>query len=155
MPVSAVLVSAALLAAIEPAMFNSSGDAIAAEPMFMNLLLLKFWIVSLTIISPLRTERISHNNFIRFSCQTSLNYWLKVSPCPIIPAHRHDELLKIFWNPGSADWFGKPILRLVEAGARGSNWGDHYGPFGGNAGVSVLAGGRIAGKKAAAERPWS
>jgi succinate dehydrogenase/fumarate reductase flavoprotein subunit len=51
-------------------------------------------------------------------------------------------------------WEGKPIPRLYEAGALGSIWGDHYGPFGGNIGVSVLAGGRIAGKNAAAERLW-
>jgi hypothetical protein len=52
-------------------------------------------------------------------------------------------------------WDGKPVLRLYEAGALGSIWGDHYGPFGGNVGVSVLAGGRIAGRNAAAEKPWS
>jgi succinate dehydrogenase/fumarate reductase flavoprotein subunit len=51
-------------------------------------------------------------------------------------------------------WDGKPIPRLYEAGALGSIWGDHYGPFGGNVGVSVLAGGRIAGRNAAAEKPW-
>jgi len=52
-------------------------------------------------------------------------------------------------------WDGKPIPRLYEAGALGSVWGDHYGPFGGNVGVSVLVGGRIAGRNAAAEKPWS
>jgi succinate dehydrogenase/fumarate reductase flavoprotein subunit len=52
-------------------------------------------------------------------------------------------------------WDGNPIPRLYEAGALGSIWGDHYGPFGGNVGVSVLAGGRIAGKNAAAEKSWS
>jgi succinate dehydrogenase/fumarate reductase flavoprotein subunit len=52
-------------------------------------------------------------------------------------------------------WDGKPIARLYEAGALGSIWGDHYGPFGGNVGVSVVAGGRIAGRNAAAEKPWS
>jgi succinate dehydrogenase/fumarate reductase flavoprotein subunit len=51
-------------------------------------------------------------------------------------------------------WEGKPIARLYEAGALGSIWGDHYGPFGGNIGVSVLAGGRIAGRNAAAEKVW-
>ncbi len=49
---------------------------------------------------------------------------------------------------------GKPIPRLYEAGALGSIWGDHYGPAGGNVGISVLAGGRIAGRYAAAEKPW-
>ena len=42
MPVSVVLVSAVLPAAIEPATFKSSGDAIAAEPTPINFLLLKF-----------------------------------------------------------------------------------------------------------------
>jgi hypothetical protein len=37
----------------------------------------------------------------------------------------------------------------------GSIWGDHYGPAGANVGISVLAGGRIAGRNAAAEKPWS
>lgn len=49
---------------------------------------------------------------------------------------------------------GKPIPRLYEAETLGSIWGDHYGPFGGNVGISVLAGGRIAGRNAAAEKPW-
>lgn len=49
---------------------------------------------------------------------------------------------------------GNPIPRLYETGALGSIWGDHYGPFGGNVGVSVLAGGRIAGRHASAEKPW-
>jgi hypothetical protein len=50
---------------------------------------------------------------------------------------------------------GKPIPRLYEAGVLGSIWGDHYGPAGANVGISVLAGGRIAGRNAAAEHPWS
>lgn len=50
---------------------------------------------------------------------------------------------------------GKPIPRLYEAGALGSIWGDHYGPAGANVGISVLAGGRIAGRNAAAEVPWT
>jgi hypothetical protein len=49
---------------------------------------------------------------------------------------------------------GNPIPRLYEAGALGSIWGDHYGPSGANVGISVLAGGRIAGRHAAAEKPW-
>jgi predicted oxidoreductase len=49
---------------------------------------------------------------------------------------------------------GSPIHRLYEAGALGSIWGDHYGPSGANVGISVLAGGRIAGRHAAAEKPW-
>jgi predicted oxidoreductase len=49
---------------------------------------------------------------------------------------------------------GNPIPRLYEAGVLGSIWGDHYGPFGANIGISVLAGGRIAGMNAAAEQPW-
>jgi succinate dehydrogenase/fumarate reductase flavoprotein subunit len=51
-------------------------------------------------------------------------------------------------------WDGKPIPRLYEAGVMGSIWGDHYGPAGANVGISVLAGGRIAGRSAAAEKPW-
>lgn len=47
---------------------------------------------------------------------------------------------------------GKPIPRLYGAGTLGSIYGDHYGPFGGNVGISVLAGGRIAGRHAAAEK---
>jgi len=50
---------------------------------------------------------------------------------------------------------GKPVPRLYEAGVLGSIWGDHYGPAGANVGISVLAGGRIAGRNAAAEKPWS
>jgi hypothetical protein len=50
---------------------------------------------------------------------------------------------------------GNPIPRLYEAGVLGSIWGDHYGPAGANVGISVLAGGRIAGRNAAAEKPWS
>ncbi len=46
----------------------------------------------------------------------------------------------------------KPVPRLYEAGVLGSIWGDHYGPAGANVGISVLAGGRIAGRNAAAER---
>jgi hypothetical protein len=42
MPVSAFLVSAVLAAAIEPEIFRSSGDAIAAELAIMNFRLLKF-----------------------------------------------------------------------------------------------------------------
>jgi len=49
---------------------------------------------------------------------------------------------------------GRPIPRLYEAGVMGSIWGDHYGPAGANVGISVLAGGRIAGRNAAAEHPW-
>jgi hypothetical protein len=41
MLVSAVLVPEPLLAAIEPAAFKSSGDAIAAEPTIMNFRLVK------------------------------------------------------------------------------------------------------------------
>jgi succinate dehydrogenase/fumarate reductase flavoprotein subunit len=52
------------------------------------------------------------------------------------------------------DWDGNPIPRLYEAGTLGSIWGDHYGPAGANVGISVLAGGRIAGRYAAAEKPW-
>jgi succinate dehydrogenase/fumarate reductase flavoprotein subunit len=52
------------------------------------------------------------------------------------------------------DHDGEPIPRLYEAGALGSIWGDHYGPSGANVGISVLAGGRIAGRYAAAEKPW-
>jgi succinate dehydrogenase/fumarate reductase flavoprotein subunit len=50
---------------------------------------------------------------------------------------------------------GRPIPRLYEAGVLGSIWGDHYGPAGANVGISVLAGGRIAGRNAAAENPWA
>jgi succinate dehydrogenase/fumarate reductase flavoprotein subunit len=50
---------------------------------------------------------------------------------------------------------GKPIPRLYEAGVMGSIWGDHYGPAGANVGISVLAGGRIAGRNAAAEKSWA
>jgi succinate dehydrogenase/fumarate reductase flavoprotein subunit len=50
---------------------------------------------------------------------------------------------------------GSPIPRLYEAGVLGSIWGDHYGPSGANVGISVLAGGRIAGRNAAAEKPWT
>ena len=50
---------------------------------------------------------------------------------------------------------GKPIPRLYEAGVLGSIWGDHYGPAGANVGISVLAGGRIAGRNAATEKPWA
>jgi succinate dehydrogenase/fumarate reductase flavoprotein subunit len=50
---------------------------------------------------------------------------------------------------------GNPIPRLYEAGVLGSIWGDHYGPSGANVGISVLAGGRIAGRNAAAEKPWA
>lgn len=50
---------------------------------------------------------------------------------------------------------GKPVPRLYEAGVLGSIWGDHYGPAGANVGISVLAGGRIAGRNAATERPWA
>jgi len=53
------------------------------------------------------------------------------------------------------DQDGKPIPRLYEAGVMGSIWGDHYGPAGANVGISVLAGGRIAGRNAATEKPWS
>lgn len=49
---------------------------------------------------------------------------------------------------------GNAIPRLYEAGVLGSIWGDHYGPSGANVGISVLAGGRIAGRNAAAEKPW-
>ena len=49
---------------------------------------------------------------------------------------------------------GNPIPRLYEAGVLGSIWGDHYGPAGANVGISVLAGGRIAGRHAAAEKSW-
>ena len=49
MPVTVVLVSAALLAAIEPAAFKNNGDAIAAEPAIMNFLLVKFELFSVII----------------------------------------------------------------------------------------------------------
>jgi hypothetical protein len=50
------------------------------------------------------------------------------------------------------DAFGKPIPRLYSAGELGSMWGIIYQGAGNNAESMVV--GRIAGKNAAAEKPW-
>jgi|WetSurSiteA1Bulk_404760.scaffolds.fasta_scaffold283535_2 hypothetical protein len=56
MPVSVVLVSAALSEAIEPAVYKINGDATAAELAIMNFLLLKFELASIIKSSFLKYE---------------------------------------------------------------------------------------------------
>ncbi|OGO20465.1 MAG: hypothetical protein A2144_00825 [Chloroflexi bacterium RBG_16_50_9] len=59
---------------------------------------------------------------------------------------RHDNKARVLNNEG------QPIPRLYSAGELGSLWGFLY--CGGGNGGEMLASGRIAGRSAAAEKPW-
>ena len=59
---------------------------------------------------------------------------------------RRDNKAKVLNNDG------QPIPRLYSAGELGSLWGFLY--CGGGNGGEILAVGRIAGRNAAAEKPW-
>lgn len=104
------------------------------------------------VVSP-RTERPEYKDFVQHILSAAIErppfYAVELYPCLLNTqgGPRRNERAQVL------DSFGQPISRLYSAGELGSMWGMIYQGAGNISECLVF--GRIAGRNAAGERPWS